>query len=80
MSVAADRSEWEPFGDGVDDLVRRETERGDVENASGDLYNDIRILALSRGERLLPEFSLLRVECCKELAKLEKLNMMSEEL
>ena len=78
MSVAADKSEWEPFGEGVEDLVRREIERGDVENPSGDLNKDIRDLAaLSRGKRLLLGFSRPRLEYCKGLAKLEKLNIMS---
>ena len=41
-SVAAERSEWEPFGEGVDDLVKREMDRGDVEKTSDDLNIDIR--------------------------------------
>lgn len=43
-SVAAERSECEPFGEGVEDLVSLDIDRGDVENGSGDLNNDIRDL------------------------------------
>lgn len=55
-SVAMDRSEWEPFGEGVEDLVSLDTERGEVEKSSDVLNIDMRDLeCLSRRGELLPE-------------------------
>jgi hypothetical protein len=50
-SVAVDRSEWEPLGDGVEDLfVSLEFDRGEIGEASEDLKNDMRDLEdLSEG-------------------------------
>lgn len=42
-SVAAEMSEWEPLGEGVEDLlVSLERERGDEDTVSEDLNKDIR--------------------------------------
>ena len=47
-SVAVERSEWDPFGEGVVDLVvNLEFDRGEIgEDGSGDLKNDMRDLEL----------------------------------
>lgn len=71
-SVAADKSECEPFGDGVVDLVSLDMDLGEVERGSEDLNIDIRDRERF-GEPLVPAVvSLLWLVECKWLAKLEK--------
>ena len=62
-SVAADKSEWEPLGDGVGDLVSLDTERGDVERDSEGLNIDIR-------ERERVECPLVDIELVLALSRL----------
>lgn len=77
-SVAAERSEWEPFGEGVvDRLVSRERDLGEDGDGSVDLNKDIREreflsqceeLLLAEASRWCPD---------PELKWLEKLNIVS---
>lgn len=69
-SVAVDKSECDPFGEGVVDLVvKREFERGEIgEPGSGDLNNDMRdreLLSGCMGVEPLTELSWLWLFACE---------------